>query len=149
MAIFYFIVTFNSSYFILFVSYQCDSPQTKQVWLIFPFSELLQTFTRVPFPYIFPQSLSWAAFFASVSMFWCLSPPCFCWWAIFYFLSPWFALSFHSSSQHTILTMIYSGSLLSLYFYLYCNCIECFSLWQFLSHLSWSFWWTTQCSTTS
>lgn len=87
--------------------------QIKSDWFsLFPY--YFNLFPNLSSPTFFHSHYPELVFFAWVSVFWCLSPPHFCWWAIFYFLPPWFALSFHSSSLHTIVTLIYSGSPLSL-----------------------------------
>lgn len=84
MAIFYFMIAFGTSYFLLLVFFWWGSSQTKQIWLIFSFSILFESLSK---------ALFYLLHFSIVTLFWCLSPPYFCWWTIFYFLPPWFALS--------------------------------------------------------
>lgn len=95
---------------------------------------------------------------ASLHILMSLSFYCY-WWAIFYFLPPWFALSFHSSSQHTIQTTFKPQftliplslsflPFLLLFIYLFLvTALNVFSL--TISCLCWSSWWTTQYNTTS
>lgn len=92
-----------------FVSVTLISNKTSLPDFLISQTDLITLKSSFPLQFWVVSTLS--CLLSQVSTFWCLSPLCCCWWAIFYFLSPWFALSFRSSSQHTIQTVIYSGSL--------------------------------------
>lgn len=111
----------------------------------FSFLKLIQSLLSPLFPYICEQSLPQAAFY--------LKSPSFDVSLLSVAVDEQYFISCHLDllclSAPALSTQFKPWFILVLSFYLFCNCIECFSLWQFLSRLSWSSWWTTQYNTTS